>query len=143
MRGPTPFFVYTSPPTGSAWLVSLLDSHPAIAAYAELFLADGRGRPAYGSQDLPFFSEYRWKREGWLGGGRPELVRLALFLRRLYRPRPGVAEAGFKLMYAQAERQRGLLFFLLALRRARAVHLRRANRLAALVSYEAARANGF
>ena len=52
---PTAFVVFTSPRTGSSWLIDLLDSHPRIAAYAELFLPGDRSTPDYGSQDLPRF----------------------------------------------------------------------------------------
>lgn len=136
MTRPTPFVVYTSPRTGSAWLISLLDSHPQVVAYPELFLAGASGPLPYAASDMPYFSEFLQQRPAPLWPLRP--LHLALYLARLYRPRPGVSAVGFKLMYRQAAANPGLVP-LLALRRVRVLHLTRANLLAALVSYRVAR----
>jgi len=59
------------------------------------------------------------------------------YLNRLFDRRSGVPAVGFKLMYLQASAHTGIVPYLAA-RRARAVHLVRANALDQIVSYEAA-----
>jgi LPS sulfotransferase NodH len=137
-RGPTPFVVLTFPRTGSAWLIETLDSHAEIAAYPELFLPGGDVARYASTNVTPFDTVLaalpRWRRRGLL------LHRIA-YLRRLYADRPGAGAVGFKLMYAQAAAQKGLLHYF-ALRRVRVVHLIRANLLDAVVSYQVAKATG-
>jgi LPS sulfotransferase NodH len=132
----TPFVVYASPRSGSSWLVDLLDSHPRIAAYAELFLPGDRSHPSYGSLDLPRFEATLQPRF------RVSLVpaRLA-YLRRVLARRPGIDAVGFKVMYHHPEVHPGLMPYL-ALRRARAVHLIRENALEQVVSWETSIARG-
>jgi len=136
-RRPTPFVVFTTPRSGSSWLIDLLDSHPRIAAHAELFIVGDRTTPDYGSGDVPRFEatldESRRYGRGTL------LVRRVRYLNRLFDRRPGVQAVGFKLMYLQASAHTGIVPYLAA-RRARFVHLVRANALDQIVSYEAARA---
>ena len=95
---PTAFVVFTSPRTGSSWLIDLLDSHPRIAAYAELFLPGDRSTPDYGSQDLPRFEAALTPR--WRITRVPARLR---YLRRVFAARDGVGAAGFKLMYGHPE----------------------------------------
>ena len=38
MSRPVAFAVLTFPRSGSTWLMNMLDSHPEVAAYDELFL---------------------------------------------------------------------------------------------------------
>lgn len=136
-RGSTPFFVLTFPRTGSSWLMDTLDSHPRVAAYDELFYGAG-GAPAHARNDLSNFVRYR-SRSVW--AQRLAVLRRLAYLRVVYRHRPGVEAVGFKLMYVQARSNPGLLP-LLAFRRARAIHLIRANLLDAAVSYDVARSSG-
>lgn len=138
-RGPVPFVVFTTPRSGSGWLIDTLSSHPEVVAYAELFHLERRTAPGYGASDMPYFDVYldsvpRWAR-------RARVFHRVAFLRRVWAGRPGVRAVGFKLMYDQAQRHRGLLT-LLSLRRARAVHLTRANLLEALISWQVARETG-
>lgn len=133
---PTVFVVFTSPRTGSSWLIDLLDSHPRIAAYAELFLPGDRSTPEYGSRDLPRFEATLTPR--WHITRVP--ARLG-YLRRVFAARDGVGAAGFKLMYGHPEVHRGLLADL-AVRRTRAVHLVRENALEQVVSWETSVARG-
>ena len=133
---PTLFVVFTSPRTGSSWLIDLLDSHPRIAAYAELFLPGDQTTPDYGSLDTPRF-------EATLEGRRRITLvphRLA-YLKRLGQPRPDRDAVGFKLMYGHPHVHPGLLPYLSA-RRARAVHLVRENALDQIVSWETSVARG-
>lgn len=130
-----PFFVCSTQRSGSTWIVDLLDSHPAIAAYSELFLEGGTGTPDWGGgRDLPFWSAWR---AGRLAAEAP----LERYLNQVFHPRPGVRAAGFKLMYGQAGALPELLPALAA-RGARAVHLVRENLLDVVVSHEAAAARG-
>ena len=134
---PAPFVVFTSPRSGSAWLMDTLNGHPEVVACAELFRDEG-GVPDYGRDDIPYFRTYLESRPG---GGRPERLQRFAFLGLVYRDRPGVRAAGFKLMYGQVGRNPGL-FQYFALRRVRAIHLVRANLLDAAISYEVAKATG-
>ena len=131
-----PFVVFTSPRSGSSWLVDMLDSHPRIAAHAELFLPGDRTEPDYGSRDLPRFEATLEPRR------RISLVphRLA-YLNRLFGSRSGVDAVGFKLMYGHPRVHRGLMPYL-AVRRTRVVHLIRENTFDQLVSFELADARG-
>ena len=131
-----PFVVLTSPRSGSGWLVELLDSHPAIAAYAELFERDGIGVPSFGSSGVPYFRSYVRHH----GRRSPALLLRARYLSSVF-SRRDVAAVGFKLMAGQLGQNRGLLPEL-ALRRVRVVHLVRVNTLDALVSYAQARSTG-
>jgi LPS sulfotransferase NodH len=133
---PTAFVVFTSPRTGSSWLIDLLDSHPQIAAYAELFLPGDRTAPDYGSRDLPRFEATLEERR--------RITRIPArlaYLRRVFAPRDGVGAAGFKLMYGHPDVHTGVLAYLGA-RRARVVHLVRQNALEQLVSWETSVARG-
>ncbi len=133
---PTAFVVFTSPRSGSSWLVDLLDSHARIAAYAELFLPGDRTDVDYGCRDLPRFE-----------ATRPERRRITLvparfgYLRRVFARRDSIDAVGFKLMYGHPRVHPGLLAYLAA-RRTRAIHLVRKNTLAQIVSQEAAIARG-
>jgi LPS sulfotransferase NodH len=135
----TPFVVYTSPRSGSSWLVDLLDSSSRIAAYAELFLPGDRTTPDYGSRDVERFESTL--EPGRPSGGRLLAPRRIAYLRRLYAARPGIDAIGFKLMYEHPRAHPGL-FPYLAARRVRVVHLVRANTLDQLLSWETASAGG-
>ena len=134
-RRPTPFVVFTTPRSGSSWLIDLLDSHPCIAAHAELFLVGDRTTPDYGNRDVPRFEATL--DESRRHGRAALLVRRVRYLNRLFARRRGVQAVGFKLMYLQASAHTGIVPYLAA-QRARVVHLVRANALDQIVSYEAA-----
>lgn len=139
MSRPRTFVVLTTARSGSSWLVDLLDSHPGIAAYAELFLVGTRDPAIYGSRDVPRF-------EATLELGRRStssslVLRRNAHLARLAVAHRGLQAVGFKLLYSQADVHPGLYPWL-ALRRARFVHLVRRNVLDGVVSWEAATALG-
>jgi LPS sulfotransferase NodH len=138
-RSPVPFVVLTSPRSGSGWLIDMLSSHPEVVAYAELFHLERRTAPGYGASDIPYFEPYLDSVSPWTT--RARLYHRAALLGRVYAGRPGARAVGFKLMYDQAQAHRGLLE-LLSLRRARVVHLTRANLLEALISWQVARETG-
>jgi len=139
IRGsPTPFVVLSFPRTGSTWLMDMLNSHPEVAAYGELFNVEA-DELSYASTDMPYFENYLARLPEWTR--RPRFLHGMAYLRRLYSDRPGIRAVGFKLLYGQAGANPRLLH-LLALRRVRAVHLTRANLLDALISWKAAQATG-
>jgi hypothetical protein len=116
--------------------VDLLDSHPRIAAYAELFLPGDRTTPDYGRKDLPRFEATVTPRF------RLSLAPARLsYLRRVFAARAGIDAVGFKLMYGHPEVHRGLLPYLAA-RRTRVVHLVRENALEQVVSWETSVSRG-
>ena len=111
---------------------------PQVVAYGELLRRGADGPPDYGGDDVPYFQEYL---AGRGGRTRMESVERLVYLRAVFRDRPGVRAAGFKLMYGQVRESPGVLQYL-ALRRVRAVHLVRANLLDAVISYEVAKKTG-
>lgn len=131
----TRFVVLTAPRSGSGWLIDLLNSHAAIVAHAELFHVERRTAPDYGARELPYFEAYLGRRR------HVRLVHQVAYLATLYAARPGARAVGFKLTYVQAAANPALLP-LLSLRRVRAVHLVRANLLAAAISWKVARDSG-
>jgi LPS sulfotransferase NodH len=132
MREETRFVLLSTQRTGSTWLVSLLDSHPQIRMYGELFHKASAPLP-YGQQDFPRFSKFRDDvRTGWQRR-RPFVT--ARYLSELF----GVAGAeavGFKLMYNQVARLPEVVA-LLRHHRARVLHLIRENLLDVVISREA------
>ena len=127
---PTPFVVLTKARSGSSWLIELLNSHSQIVAFGEMF---GEQEPdTYGGDGVPRFAEFSRKR-----GGRVLPLLRAAYLRRLFGAEPAASAIGLKVMYGHAGR--GVHEYL-ALRRARVVHLVRANVLDAVLSYELAKA---
>jgi LPS sulfotransferase NodH len=134
----TPFILLAAPRSGSAWLVDLLNSHPDVTAYGELFQPEADEPSPYGNRDVRTFKAHLSDRPA----SRAGLVRRRIsYVNAVYGSRSGAAAVGFKLMYRQASINPGLLPYL-ALRRARVVHLIRANVLDSVVSHEAARARG-
>ena len=139
MRRPTTFVVLTTQRSGSSWLVDLLDDHPAIAAYAELFRVTDTTVSDYGATDYPRF-------EVTVGPGtwsvsRQLVRRRYQYVRGLARAHPDRQAVGFKLMYDQTRDHPGLMS-ILALTRARFVHLVRRDQLGALVSFDIAEQRG-
>lgn len=137
MRDAKPFVVYTSPRTGSTWLIDTLASHPAISAHGELLHPEGRGTPGYGSADVRYFGGYLEERPPW--SRRLRSLEQIRYLRRLLTPGPGTGAIGLKLMYRQSADNPAVLPYL-SVRRARVVHLVRANLLDVHISWQVARA---
>lgn len=140
MASATPFVILTAPRSGSARLVDVLNSHPRVAAYGELFLPGTQeDERVCGSQNPPLFTRYA------LNDGRPRskvglLRKRIAYLNGLY-GRNEAEWVGFKLVYKQASLNPGVLTYL-TLRRAKVVHLIRSNVLDSVISWETARARG-
>jgi LPS sulfotransferase NodH len=132
----TPFVIFTTPRTGSSWLVELLDAHPSITCYGERFYP-GRGVPREnGSTDFLRFDDLPTR---FLRRARPAAaLELEAYVALLFRPRRREVRAvGLKVMLEQAHARSGLMAAL-ERRSVRAVHLVRRNTLARLVSLRAA-----
>jgi hypothetical protein len=116
----------------------MLNSHPRVVAYSELFMHGGEGRPKWGTeQDLLYWQTFIAEK----GGGR--LARqywLWNYLGRAFAARPGIDAVGFKLMYSQLTRISKPLMPALWVKRARIIHLIRRNALDVVLSKEAGEA---
>lgn len=130
------FVLLSTQRSGSTWVIDMLNSHPAVKAYEELFLEDWKERPTWaGATDIPTWNAH-WAREG----ARFKLLARSRacfhYLDRVYTPRDQALEAiGFKLMYSQFRRLPAILGYMLA-RRTAIVHLIRSNYLDVLLSEE-------
>ena len=133
------FVVLTTQRSGSSWLVDLLNDHPAVAAYAEMFRVTDTTVPDYGATDVP---RYEAMVGGRTGSTSKALVRRRYaYLRDLERAHQGAQAVGFKLMYDQARDHPGLLSLLVS-RRARFIHLVRRDLLAGILSFDRAEQHG-
>lgn len=124
--------------TGSTWLTDMLDSHPTISSYEELFLPGHEDRRAWGHSDQEFFYAYyaRNARRQWPLAGTFWGLR---YLEALYATKPSTEAIGMKVMYSQLKEHPWLLPYTV-LRRVRVVHLVRKNLLDVILSRETARA---
>ena len=130
MKCPNPFFVWFHHRSGSTHLISLLDSHPQIATWGELFYRGEAGAVedlytrSLAKSEAKFlqdFYSYRWDSNGAnLTESDPEP--------------PLVNAIGFKLKYQQADVYPGVMDHLCQEPRAKVIHLVRENLLAAIVS---------
>jgi LPS sulfotransferase NodH len=137
----TRFVLLSTQRTGSTWAIDMLNSHPRVVAYAELFMHGGEGGPKWGGEtDLVFWRTFLEEH----GLPRSSVRRVHLlwrYLGRVYARRPDIDAAGFKLMYSQLRVSRPLVAALV-LRRVRVIHLVRRNVLDVLVSRHAAAQRG-
>lgn len=131
----THFVVLTTQRSGSSWLIDLLNAHPTIAAYGEMFRVTDTRVPSYGARDVPTF-EVMVPRGTW-SVSRVLFRRRYEYVRSLGRAHPDARAVGFKLMYDQTRDHPGLLETLV-IRRTRVVHLVRHDHLSALVSFDVA-----
>ena len=144
---PIPFVIWFHSRSGSTHLVSLLDSHPDIACFPEIFYeAEGSGKNLFHlsgvhqeEEFLEHFFSYRW------GPGGASVIRqtsppkrrlLGLFRRRKGSGVHGSPSAvGFKLKYRQADDYPKVYEYLLKHRhRIKVIHLIRENLLASIAS---------
>jgi LPS sulfotransferase NodH len=132
------FVVLSTQRSGSTWVVDMLESHPRVVAYSELFMHGGEGTPKWGGEkDLPYWQTYardksRVAKPYWLWK----------YLGQAYRERPGIDAIGFKLMYSQLTRISRPLMPALWMKRVRIIHLIRRNALDVVLSKEAGAARG-
>jgi hypothetical protein len=119
----------------------MLNSHPRVVAYTELFIHGAATRSKWaGERDLDFWQVTA--RQPGAPRGRLGRARLLWrYLGQVYRDRPGVDAVGFKLMYSQLRVARPLVP-MLVLKRPRIVHLIRRNALDIVLSKETGAARG-
>jgi LPS sulfotransferase NodH len=138
LRTVTNFVVLSTQRSGSTWVVDMLESHPRVVAYSELFMHGGDGSPKWGGETaLPYWQTYsrdkfRLAKPYWLWH----------YLGEAFHDRPGVDAVGFKLMYSQLSRISRPLMPALWLKRVRIIHLIRRNALDVVLSKEAGAARG-
>ncbi len=137
-----PFVLLARQRSGSTWVMDLLNSHPRVIGFPELFHSDEFGRPVVGGNcELYLWNSYRAAHD-WPTG---RLKRTRLYFQYLdqevFRSRPDFDAVGLKLMYNQAVSSIALPLYL-KLRGVRIIHLIRRNYLDAILSAEAVRARG-
>lgn len=131
-----PFVLLSTQRSGSTWVIDMLNSHPAVRAYGELLLENGKGKRYGGAMDLEFFDEHlQAKRRA--GADISASDALFKYLDMLYQPISGQQAAGFKLMYGQFGAYPELRAYLKDSHVA-IIHLIRSNLLDVLLSKESA-----
>ena len=131
------FVLLTTQRSGSGWLVDLLDDHPAVVAYDELFRVTDTTVARHGATRVPRFEVMVGPSVFSTSAGL--VPKRRRYVRGLARAHPDARAVGFKLMYDQTRDHPGLLSTL-ALMRARFVHLVRRDSLSAIVSFDIAHA---
>jgi len=111
----------------------MLNSHDRIAAYSELFLENGQGKPTWGGEKdtLLWATYYAEQKNKSIHADRRAL--LFRYLDELYAPRQAIQSIGFKLMYGQAGAFPDLCEYFVA-NDVRIIHLIRRNLLDIVVS---------
>ena len=130
------FVLVTEGRTGSTWVIHLLESHPEIVCFGELFHENFYGTLPDGSQDIVTWNSYTASLPR--AHGRIERFRMYFkyFDQYIYRQRPGRKAIGFKLSYTQAVRGFAILAYLKA-HRVSVIHLLRRNHLDRILSEDA------
>ena len=124
------FCIITTQRSGSAWLISLLESHPEIKAFYEIFLDSWAG-----DEHLSSFQNYDKRNFGL----RPEITWRYLHQLETY---PGSHNTiGFKIMYNQLGRHPELLLKFIQ-DDYKIIHLVRENHLDLAISSASMRQNG-
>lgn len=138
----TKFILVTTQRSGSTWVIDMLNSHPQIAAYGELFLDKGKGSPTWcGGKDVTFWNTYF---EEVQVPFKKTIKPLFIFkyLNHVYSLRSSIKSVGFKLMYPQMERFRRELLAYIFLNKILIIHLIRANHLDVILSQSTAAFRG-
>lgn len=132
-KKPQKFIILTTQRSGSTWLMDMLDSHPNIKVYNELFLnMDNKSKWADPKQ--PSFYIY----EKTAPGKRP--WKTIKYLNNLYTYEGEYDVIGFKLMYDHLFRKPEILVNLIS-EGYKIVHLVRENPIDVMVSYALAKQN--
>ncbi|MDY7038162.1 MAG: sulfotransferase [Thermodesulfobacteriota bacterium] len=131
------FIILTTQRTGSTWLVDMLNSHPEIITFSELFLENAwRDNPTWaGERHILMRKAYFRKNKGMLKRLRP--FSSFKYLQYVYSLKDSANAIGFKLMYNQLWHFPEILLYL-HFNRIYIVHLIRSNLLDVIVSKRAA-----
>lgn len=132
----TKFVILTDQRSGSTWLVDILNSHPEIIAFSELFLENTtKDKPTWaGEKDILLWQAYIKKGKTIFDRFRP--FSCFRYLSYVYSYKENVNAIGFKLMYHQLWHSPEVLVYLL-LKKIFVVHLIRRNILDVILSKEA------
>jgi LPS sulfotransferase NodH len=135
----TGFILLATQRTGSSWVQEMLNSHPDVAVYNELFLQGAQGYPLWEPNDIEFANTFLQEK------ARTPMVLTRRywtikFLDRIF-DQPSVQAAGFKLMYRQALSSPEVLPYV-AVKRIAVIHLVRRNLLDVVISSKLAEASG-
>ncbi|WJW75306.1 sulfotransferase domain-containing protein [Thiohalobacter sp. IOR34] len=134
----THFVTVSTQRSGSTWLTDLLNSHPDIASYTELFLRKGEGTPDWGKyKDQVYWQTYRRGLRGIERLIRP--VGVFRYLDEVFAAHPEKRAIGLKLMYSQIVQWPETLWYIRR-RRLRIIHLIRRNVLDIVLSSMAKKA---
>jgi LPS sulfotransferase NodH len=137
-RRPKGFVLLSAQRTGSSWVQEMLNSHPRISAYTELFLPNARGYPVWEPSDVEFARSYLERESAWPRVLTKHLKTLT-YLKQFWRNHERVV--GFKFMYRHALYFPEVLPYV-ALQRISVIHLVRWNLLDVVISEELARRDG-
>ena len=139
--GITKFIILTTQRSGSTWLVDMLNNHPNIVAFSELFLENAaKDKPTWaGEKDILLRQAYLRKSKGILKRFRP--FSCFRYLGYVYSYKGSVNAIGFKLMYSQLWHCPEILVYLL-LNKVCIIHLIRINILDVILSKEASLIRG-
>jgi len=134
--GITKFIIFNNQRSGSTWLVDMLNSHPEIIVYSELFLRNvKKDKPTLiGEKDIFLRKAYLKKSKGIFNRFRP--FSCFRYLGYIYSVKKSVNAIGFKLLYDQFLYFPEILVYLL-LNKISVVHLIRSNILDVILSREA------
>lgn len=128
----TRFVTVSTQRSGSTWLTDMLNSHPDVASYTELFLSQGRGAPEWGQyKDVVYWQTYRHSLKGAKRHIRP--LGLFQYIDGVLAQHPDKHALGFKLMYGQIAKLPESLLYLRS-RKLRIIHLVRKNILDVVLS---------
>lgn len=136
----TNFCILATQRSGSTWLVSLLDSHPQVKAFSELFIGEPFAHRSdeylpWSDEFLSLFYEFEQRHGGM------SIVRVFQYLEILGNY-PGEHRAiGFKLMYSQLAKRPEILLKLIS-DRYRVINLVRDNPLDIIISKANLRRSG-
>ncbi len=127
----TKFLIISTQRSGSTWMTDLLNSHPNVRMYTELFLKKGRGFPDWGRyKDLVYWNTYRSGLKGW-GSIRP--FSIFKYLDEVFDSTADDTASGFKIMYAQLYRYPEIVLYMI-IHKVKIIHLVRWNTLDSVLS---------
>ncbi len=134
-----PFILLATQRSGSSWVQEMLNSHPDLKVYNELFQVDAEGISIWEPRDIEFANTYlkTHMRVPWLSRDYWTIR----YVRHVFR-QPDVRGVGFKYMYDQVRHSRAVLPYA-AVARVPVVHLIRKNLLDVVISSALAKATGF
>jgi len=136
------FVLVSTQRSGSTWVVEMLNSHPGVTAYEELFLRQSRGMTGHGAHTLCWQSYWtrRCRRIGRVL--KPLYVFKYLDTEVYKRSASQLRSVGFKVMYGQLFRQYPYLTAYFLCRHISIIHLIRENYLDVYLSRQAAKFRG-